>query len=244
MNYIPLWWRIAIATNMVGLSAWWLNTLLNPPHCTRPSLMLFAVASACKVCNILLVPVSMVGMGKLLYRNMATIRRCTLLWSLGFLVLIGILWSCHDAIASFINSDAVRLYYVNNSGASNLFHFVGQAEWLTRWHSGEIILLEVLIGMLSIALCSVWMYFLGKYSYACFVLPPLMFLILFGWTHFFRTIRWDYDVFLTGFFSDVIVVDYGCFILFAWSPVTQIGFAIILLFLASTAVALHPRWRA
>ncbi len=236
-------WKLLFCVTSLGCILWWGHAILNPSsEPNEYNLLIFILASICKILIFILLPFFIIFLCRKLYLNKRILKRCIFSWLLGLLILTTVISLNRDRIANLLNNSSVRFYYIEDNSNLKPFHFVGREEWLTRWKSGEIICLELLLGLIIIGCFSLIGYFLGKNILATLGLFAGIIFVLAIWARIFQILILEYDEFLGGVFSDSISFDI-MWPFFAWSPVSQISFAVCFVFVLTSVIGILPSLR-
>ena len=234
---IPLW------ASALGCALWWLHAALNhlvPPNDGPLDTLLYWVANACWLLLLASLPFLFVRLCQTMYLNKGAVVRCLLCWVVGLGLVVGVLALLRDPLAELLNNSATRFYPVRSGRfIDDPFHYLGREEWLPRWQSGQIILLEVIGGLLPLVVLSAVAYRFGKKKAAIVGLGIGLLVMIVAWPILTGVLFVDYDFFLGGIFSDSLALD---FIVPFWvsDPTSEISFTVLLVFVVSTLLAL--RW--
>jgi hypothetical protein len=236
------WLAAVVVISGLACIVWWLHAALNrlnPPNDGILDLAMFYLVTACKWVVWLSLPLVMRRICFRLHGDSHALKRCLAYWLAGFLVLIATLAALHDLIAWLLSNDAIRLYYISPDSPLQTRNYLGREEWLPRWHSGEVILLESILGVLIIGLIAGTAYRFGSRYALWLLLCPAIVLILSGWVWLVGLSLWDYDFFIGSLFSDCLLLD-TIWPVTAIDPTTQIGMTVWFAFILTTFLALRP----
>lgn len=233
---IPLW------TSALGCALWWLHAALNhlmPPNDGLLDTLLFCVASACKIALLVSLPFLFVRLCHALYLNKGAVVRCLLCWVVGLGLVVGTLALLRDPLAELLNNDATKFYSVRiHKSDADLPPYPGLETWLQHWESGQIILLEMIGGLLPLVALSAVSYRFGKKKAALVGLGIGLFAMIVAWPILTGVLLIDYDNFLGGIFSDSLALDF-VWLFTAMDPTSEISFSVLLVFVVSTLLALR-----
>jgi len=234
-------WRILMTVAVVGGLLWWANTIvtrLYPPFDSPISTALWVLASVCKVVTILGLAWAL---GRVMARCYGSSRNsliAAVAWSSAGLLLLTVLTLFRTPIAGMLNNECIRFFptsivRVDYGGFRSADDYPA---CVRRWQSGEILVEEVGVILVSSAGLALLGFAAGRYGTKAGALGVayLWVVAVFVAGLLLRLISWDYDQFVCGtmigaLFHDAIVP-------YAISLPTEIGFLAYVGILASSWV--------
>lgn len=170
---------------------------------------------------------------------------CAASWALASAILITIFTVFHDTLTAILNTEAVRFYPLTGPSTEIDGYYIGREAWLTRWHSGQILALEVGFALAIIALLASIGYgwknrAVDRVGYPKTITTGLALLVVcIAWPQMFQLINWDYDVFVGAMVSGSVALELVVFPPLVVEPSSQITFIVFVAFTLSTYAALH-----
>ena len=239
------WWKASLGASAAGCALWWLHALLDhffPPNETAFDALLHVVVSLCKIVTLASVPFVLRLVGACLYRDRRLARRYALAGLAGLGILLLLLTALRDPVAEVLSNEAVRFYYVSDASPLSRWHYLGRGEWLARWRSGQIALIEASLGLLAISLICGLSYAAGNRRRTAAALTVLLGVLVGAWPNLFRLGASDHDFYLGGVYSDSLALD-CLWPLAAADPVSQIALSVWFAFIAGSLAGVWPKLR-
>jgi hypothetical protein len=236
-------WTVPLVASAIGCTLWWLHAVLNdlhPPNDTPMDDAIYAIVSICKLAVIITMPFLIALICKLLYRDRRIVVRCVILWLVALAILITALVVNHDRLAEMLNNEVMRYQCISNASPAAMWDYVDREVWLQRWHSGQIIGLEVLFGLVFITVLSGVAYKLSAKTGVATGLAVALLVLTIAWPIVFGLWVSDYDEFLGGIYTDSVAVDLTVPIV-AMDPPTEVTMTVFLFFTLSTVLGIWPK---